>query len=165
MSDDVEHPTPGELKDNVDSMEVDESRDESAKLEALRQIRLGEKNYVTGRIGETCRFIGFGVLAIFYTVLTSDKPFAQDIVTNHGIALYLTGLTGATAIFSDYLQYLCGAFAVEKALSREDGKLHYKKSWFSYKLRRIFYWTKQISALVASGSVVYIVLFQFIVLS
>jgi hypothetical protein len=142
-------------------MEVDQSGDDASVLEARRQRRLGEKNYVTGRIGETCRYIGFGVLAIYYTIITSDKSFAIDIVANHRFPLYLAGLTGSVAVFADYLQYLAGARSVERALHRKDKAYLYNTEWLSYKLRIIFYWIKQVSALIASGTVVYIVVIQF----
>jgi hypothetical protein len=163
MATDIEHPTPGEPRANTRVLEIDESGDSTPKLEARRQLRLAEKAAVTGRIGETCRFIGFGVLAIFYTLITSDKPFATAIGSNHRFSLYLAGVTGSITVFTDYLQYLCGAWSVEKTLHRTDNTYLYNTRWTSYKGRLLFYWIKQISALVASGSVVYIIVVQFII--
>jgi hypothetical protein len=161
MAVDAEHPTSGEPGTYPAAIEADEAGDDASLLEARRLRRLGEKNYVTGRIGETCRYIGFGVLAIFYTIITSDKSFAIAIASHHRFLLYLAGVTGAVTIFVDYLQYLAGAWSVDRALTRADGTYLYNQTWISYRLRSIFYYIKQITALVASGIVVYIIMIQF----
>ena len=163
MAKNTEHPTPSESIANPGALELDRSEDEISKLEDRRKQRLSEKAAITGRIGETCRYIGFGVLAIFYTIITSDKPFAMAIASNHRFYLYLSGLAASIAVFSDYLQYLSGAWSVEKTLKRRENQYYYNTGWISYKLRVMFYWIKQVAALIASATVVYIVIVQFVI--
>ncbi len=138
-----------------------EDKPSNALLENRRERRLAEKRYVTGRIGETCRFIGFGVVAIFYTILTSDQEFAKSIVQSDRNILFMTGIFGSLIIFFDYMQYLSGHYAAALALKNKESYL-YGSSWISYRAKLIFYWLKQIATFVASTLVIYMILSQFI---
>lgn len=164
MAENVEEPDPADLQageDEADIAEEDTDRlgDIAAKADIAeqRKRRLNEKRYVTGRISETTRFIGFGILAIFYATVSSDKAFAKLVLADSRLELYLSAAFAAFAIICDYLQYLSGALAVEKALKRKRNHL-YNTAWFSYGARRVFYWVKQVSALIASILIIYIII-------
>lgn len=126
----------------------------SSEESALRRkLRLDEKQYVTGRVGETCRYIGFGLVAVFYGIVTSSEALPKQLLADFGWWIRAFGAFGALTILTDYLQYLAGDFAARSALSRKDqGEFSYlyNKKWFSYRLRTFCYGAKQIFALIGA---------------
>lgn len=122
-------------------------------LQARRRAVLDQKQYVSSKIGEACRFIGFGLVAIAYALLSSDKVFAQDAISRFGGYLKLAGALGAATVLFDYVQYVSGYVSANSALSRSaDGEHSYlfKKSWPSYKLRELSFVLKQAFALLGA---------------
>ncbi len=119
-----------------------------AALSDAHKAVLEQKQFVTGRISETVRYVGFGLLAVFYAMISSDAPFAHMIVATMSRRLIGMAIFGVLAVFFDYLQYLAGSFAVERALG--EGAAHgysYNRRWLSYRLRRLCFWIKQIAVI------------------
>lgn len=121
---------------------------------AQREKVLQQKQYVTGRIGDSCRFIGFGLLAVFYAINTSNEAFAKNIVASQELLLWSTGAFGALTILADYLQYVLGSFAVNAALRNKTGRYKYDDSSFSYRGREVFYHAKQLTAFLGAMALV-----------
>lgn len=111
---------------------------------------LDEKRLVTSRISETTRYIGFGLLATFYALLSSNDPFPAHLKADHSLALRLMALCGVVAVLFDYLQYVFGRRAVQNALDRKDKPFTYNRTWPSYRARQGCFWVKQAAALVGS---------------
>jgi len=135
--------------------------DPAANLEKRKQNIYDEKDFVTGRISETCRYIGYGLLAIFYTLHSSENAFAKALLEKNSSLLYIMAVSGTAAIVFDYLQYLFGNLAAEQAL-RETGanQYLYNKKWISYRGRNFCFVLKQITALVGSAVLLWIVTFR-----
>jgi hypothetical protein len=108
---------------------------------------LEEKRFVTSRISETTRYLGFGLLATFYAIIGSKDAFPQSLEAAWLLPLKIMALCGIVAIFLDYLQYVFGRLAVQKALTREDNPYSYNKKWLSYRARQACFWSKQAAAL------------------
>ena len=128
-------------------------RDDEAK--ARRTRVLDEKRNVTSRISDTARYIGFGLLAVYYTSMSGDSAFAVSL--RAGLSKYLLhamGFAGAAAILFDYLQYLFGARSVEEALA--DPGSEYNPRSCAYKAREMFFTLKQWA--VGVGAILLIVL-------
>lgn len=117
------------------------------ELEKRRADRLDEKRNVTGRISDTCRFIGFGLLAVFYTLKSSSEGFAVGLKDNYPCVVLAVGIFGGGAILFDYIQYWAGSRSVERALNTEDFQFD-PKHW-SYITRGFAFAAKQ--ALVFLG--------------
>lgn len=115
-----------------------------------RRAVLEQKQLVTGKIGEICRFIGFALLAVFYTISSSNNEFSKKISATSDLALYVIGAAGVLTILFDYLQYFFGSIAVNQALANEEDGYKYNSSHFSYRLRGIFYYVKQAMAFLGS---------------
>jgi hypothetical protein len=96
-------------------------REEDARLRAV----LEQKQFITGRISETVRYIGFGMLVIFYTVYSSDTQFSRNVVSGEPNLLKTLGICGSLAVLCDYLQYLCGNVSVRLALRNSDNAYMY----------------------------------------
>jgi hypothetical protein len=94
------------------------SDDDSAALDKRRKELRDERRHVSGKVSDLCRFIGFGLLAVFYAVVVGETQFATTVTTKYWFLLYVMGIAGVLAIFFDYVQFACGERSVRDALKR-----------------------------------------------
>ena len=120
-----------------------------------RDTVLGEKRHVTSKISDNCRFIGFGLLALYYTIMSSEHGFGLEIRTLHSLVIQGIGVAGALAVVFDYLQYVFGYFSVNQALAREDN--NYNANSCAYKARAFLFYAKQIAAGFGALLVVWVI--------
>lgn len=104
----------------------------------LYEFRTG----VTAKISEICRFIGLGLIAVFYTIKTGSVESEFDTLKT--FVLYFVGTTGVTAILLDYVQYVNNYRVVEKAIESEallydEKSRHYKVAEFC------FHWKQRVT--------------------
>ena len=119
-----------------------------------RQRRLGDKRETSGRIGETTRFIAFGIIALVFTIHGSDSVIAMGIIARHEFWLNAAGLVACLSVLSDYLQYVCGYFSVNHALSRHEADYQYDQRTWVYRGRAGFFWAKQALAFAGAAIIV-----------
>lgn len=128
-------------------------RDEDSPRKAV----LEQKQFVTGRISETVRYIGFGLLAIFYVIVSSDSVFARGVVGGMNAELRAMAVCGVLALVLDYLQYIFGGIAVERALAGQgESANRYNKNWLVYRARGWCYWAKQVLTLGGCAFLIWI---------
>lgn len=127
------------------------------ELKANRLRLLNEKANVTGKISDTCRFVGFGLLAVFYTIKLDLKSLTPTFDSLPSGLVIAVGLFGGLAIFFDYLQYWCGSRAVDHALSRSS-RYDYDENRWEYKGRKAFYCLKQLAVFLGVLSIIIVVL-------
>lgn len=108
---------------------------------------LNEKKFVTARISDTCRFIGFGLLAAFYAIVSSGQAPVSESNASARIFLWIAGVCGLLTVFLDYLQYVAGFVATNKAILNSKGRYAYDRRWISYKMREFLFMAKQLTAL------------------
>jgi hypothetical protein len=131
----------------------------SAKEYKERRERvLDEKKNVTSKISDTCRFIGFGLLIVYYTIQSADGAFATHLKTHSPVLVYAVGIAGAATILLDYLQYLFGAMAVDRALKRPT--MDYDETSCAYKARLWAYRAKQFATAVGAAALIILVVFS-----
>ncbi len=118
--------------------------------DAKRKVVLEEKRHVSSKISDLSRYIGFGLVAVVYTILTSDSKSVTKIYENYTFLLLLVAELGAATILIDYLQFVGGYFAVEAALKNEDDSYRYNPKSFWYQLRIITFWIKQVTAFLGA---------------
>jgi hypothetical protein len=123
-------------------------------LDGLEKEVIEEKRFVTNQISETTRYLGFGLLAIFYGIISSAEPYALQLKSNYPLPLQLMALAAILALVFDYLQYLFGRAAVQKALKREDKPFTYNRKWPSMRGRQTCFWAKQ--AMVLLGCFIFL---------
>ena len=121
----------------------------SPDAKEARKKRIGDKTTVTARISETCRYVSFGILAVFYTLHTSKEPFSTEIVSQSGAVLDLMALGALLSVMSDYLQYYFAAKSIQHALDERDDQL-FDQDRYDYKLREFFYRAKQVLMFAAA---------------
>lgn len=110
---------------------------------------------VTAKISDICRFIGLGLIAIFYTYksVAIDDDFGWFNVA----LLYGVGILGVVSIFLDYVQYLLNYRAIDKAIASENGKYDDQKYSYYWFAEQVFWW-KQRVVLAGGGLLVALVL-------
>ena len=70
-----------------------------------------EKTAHTGKISESCRYIGFGLVALYYGLATTEPTAAASPPAEHWSVFWI-GLFGVLTLIFDYLHYLGAYFAV-----------------------------------------------------
>ena len=126
--------------------------EESLKTKRRATV-LEEKRHVSSKISETSRYIGFGLVAVVYAVLTSDSAFMEAIAAEHHSELLIAATLGGLTVVLDYLQFIGGYISVNAALNNVAGDYRYNKKAFFYRLRVASFWMKQITAL--AGSIIF----------
>ena len=115
-----------------------------------RATVLEEKRHVSSKISDLSRYIGFGLVAVVYTIVTSDSGALSGIYESKNELLLLAGFFGVLTIVLDYTQFLAGYFAVQAALRNEIDGYRYDDKSISYRFRRLAFGLKQITALVGA---------------
>lgn len=118
--------------------------------DSRRERVIDQKSEVTGRISDTCRVIGFGLLVFYFTVYLNEGEAADRLRTGNSLSLFIIGALGALTIIMDYLQYLFGSHAAQAALKNENHL--YDDNSFAYRARNKCFIAKQVTA--GSGSLV-----------
>ena len=122
---------------------------------------LDEKRFVTSRISETTRYLGFGLLATFYAIISSADAYPKQLKAAFPLPLRLMALFAVLAVMLDYLQYVFGRFAVQRALDRKDKPFEYNKKWLSMRGRQACFWAKQAMALLGCAILLGVILLSF----
>ena len=127
---------------------------EDETLEA-RKHRLYEfKQDVSAKISDICRFIGLGLIAVFYTIKTGDVS-QFGMIKN--VLLYFVAFAGVLAILLDYLQYVNNYLSVDAALKRP--ALRYDRASRSYRMAEFaFTWKQRITLAGAVALIVFVAL-------
>lgn len=125
-------------------------------LAVKRQRIYDEKRNVTGRISETTRFVGFGLIAVYYAIRSSEPAsLTGQMQVNYPCVVAIIGLMGVAAVLLDYLQYWFGSQAVAEALKRPT--VDYDAESFWYKARGSTFVAKQFAAII--GAALLVILF------
>lgn len=103
---------------------------------------------ITSRISETSRLIGFGLIALSFSIHGSESGILIDVRVNSEILVNVFGTIGFLVILFDYSQYLFALMATQRALSRHENDYSFDRRWISYKLWRSCFWIKQILCLL-----------------
>lgn len=114
---------------------------------------LDEKRNVTGRISETCRYVGFGLLVVYYAIQSGDSAFEERLRLDHSPLIYLVGACGVFSIAFDYLQYFFAARSVDEAYRRPTAD--FDPHSVAYKARQVFFYLKQIVAVLGASLLVF----------
>ncbi len=120
-----------------------------------RERVLEEKKNVSSRISDLCRYIGFGLVAVVFTILSSDSELVIGIYENYTGWLLSASVLGTLTIILDYLQFLSGYRVVQKALCNKKGNYMYDDTSFWYWLRNFAFMAKQITAF--SGAIILVI--------
>lgn len=122
---------------------------------ADRQTVLEEKRHVSSKVSDLCRYIGFGVVAVAWATLNSSANFAVELTSNFQTELTISAVLGLLTVGLDYLQFVAGYLAVNRALQSENNE--YDSASLSYKLRVWSFWVKQATAAGAIVALLYVV--------
>lgn len=128
---------------------------EPNELHALRRKRIqDDKDFTSGRISESARYVGFGLAALTVAFLTSDASFPKKLIVQSGQYILFASALGCLTILFDYLHYVTGYLASEQAAQNRSGDFGYVTDSTYYRARLWFFVAKQITAVV--GAVTFI---------
>lgn len=113
------------------------SKEEDARIHS-------ELSFFSGQISESSRYIGYGLVAFYYGLISASSP-ADDWLA---LSIAMSGV--ATLVF-DYLQLICGYWTNKFALKDDDGKRDNNWKVVIWGVR--FFWIKQGTAILGAASV------------
>jgi hypothetical protein len=126
-----------------------------------RAAVMERRKEVSARVSETTRFIGFGLLAIFYAMISDSDAFFVDMRVRWPLLLRLIALSGALAVLLDYLHYVFAYLSADRALERTDAPDQFGQEWLTYRLETWCFWAKQAAATVGCGLLIFLVAQSF----
>ncbi len=116
---------------------VETNQDERNKV-------LEEQRYVTSKISDLCRYIGFGIAAATYSIFSSSSDFAVNLLASDKVLLVFTAIAAILVIIVDYLQFLFGYIIVRVAIHNKSGAYKYNSDSLVYKGKFVFFYIKQV---------------------
>lgn len=135
-----------------------DDRSSTKLVDGRRKSLLEERKTLTGKISDSVRFLGFGLLASFYAIYTDRQKFGE-LLSEPGFpryAILVVGFCGALSILLDYLQYVAGASSVGHAMARDDQA--YDPSHYAYRARSVLYVAKQVPIVFGCIALIFFVL-------
>ena len=124
---------------------------------------LKERTKNSTKMSDMARYVCFGLLAVYYSLLTSTSDFASKVISSNLTSLHTLAILSVGAIILDYLQYWCGEINAKNSLANplidDAGNESYvfKNDAFK-KMRRYFFWGKQILTFIGVGILVFTIL-------
>lgn len=100
------------------------------------------------------RYISFGLVAISFTMLSSDAHFVKAIVHAHGLWVLLVGASGCAGVIFDYFHYFNAERAADRASRNQKTGYEYQygDKWPAVIWRERFYtmrtWTAMAGAIL-----------------
>ncbi|RWL80298.1 MAG: hypothetical protein EOR67_21035 [Mesorhizobium sp.] len=115
-------------------------------LEDRRKRLYDFKEKVTTKLSDIVRFIGLGLIAVFYTIKNGTAYKTFDHTQTY--LLYFVGVTGVVSILLDYIQYVANFASVDAALKKDN--LKYEKESCSYRTAELaFKWKRHVTTIGA----------------
>lgn len=118
-------------------------------------IVLDEQHYVSGKISDMCRYIGFAISGACYGLFISNSALAETLVSYYLHWLVTAAFFAILTVVSDYLQLLFGYFSVQQALINNSEDYKYNEEYWAYKGRQGMFIIKQLTTVVAFGTFIY----------
>lgn len=104
------------------------------------------QDYFSSKISELARYLGFGLVAVAFGLLSSDAIFAKALVAKSANYLSWAGLFGVTTVLADYLHLLMGWLSNTQAANNDKGKFKLAGIGivFRFLQDRFFFYLKQL---------------------
>ncbi|MEM1134141.1 MAG: hypothetical protein AAGH53_14515 [Pseudomonadota bacterium] len=87
--------------------------------EKRRANQRENQNYFSGKISELSRYMGFGLAAAAFSLLSRSTEFSKGLVATVDNLLLLSAIAGCVVVLLDYFQMLCGYLAASQAAENE----------------------------------------------
>jgi hypothetical protein len=128
-----------------------------------RKSVLAQSDAVSTKISDLVRYISFGILAVAYSIFTSESDFAKELLRSSALVVLAMAALSACSIVFDYLQYLFGFFNSQIALGQGGDDLSYPKGLFLYG-RYLFFYLKQILTMASAFLLIYSIFSEVLLL-
>lgn len=109
---------------------------------------LEDLKFTSNRISEVTRYIGYGSVALVFTILTSKSNFSQSIASDSLHLLLIIGSLGSLSILLDYFHYFISYLQSIRVLNTED--FSYDKTPILKGIRNYLFWGKQCASVTSA---------------
>ena len=121
-----------------------------------RENQRKNQDYFSEKVGDLSRYIGFGLAAATFTVLSSDSTFAKSIAEAAGKKLVLASALGCLTVLFDYLQLFCGWQSASIAARNHENEYRMNKKSRTFRaFQFFFFYAKQVFAFL--GAIILII--------
>ena len=118
---------------------------------------LADYQNATRQISDLIKYIGFGLLAVFYTTRADIDALPPENWLRY--VHLAAGLSAALIILTDYLHYFFATRASYDAVLNKTHQFQYDTKSICYRLRSRFYFLKQAMTAIGSSLVVTLILY------
>lgn len=101
------------------------------RLENVRK----EQDVYSGKVSETSKYIGYGLVAAAFSLLSRATEFSKGMEPFADNLLVLSAICGCITVSLDYLQMFMGWLAASQAANNKDDD--YKQTVFGEKLKKV----------------------------
>ena len=106
--------------------------------EERREKQRENQDFFSGKLSDLARYIGFGLVAATFTLLSSDSTFAKRLAETADTLLVLAAALGCLTVLFDYLQLFCGWRSA--SIAAENQSNEYRMNTQSDRYRTFQYW-------------------------
>ena len=115
-------------------------------------------NFNTAQVSDRSRYVSFGVIAIFFTLVSSTSTFANEVQTSHSWSMFWMVVFAIGSLLSDYFQYLCGHInAVRSANQNLPEDRPFDDEDLFYFATNMLFVVKQIASVLSVSFLIWIV--------
>lgn len=130
--------------------------------EERRSNQRDNQEFFSEKLSDVCRYIGFGLIAASFTLLTKGDKQGLKLEAWADFSLMTVALIGCGVIFLDISQLHNGWLNAKDAATNEDGEYKNTPAGLEYKKANLRYFTwKRYAALAGSALLVITLLFNF----
>ena len=124
--------------------------------EERRAKQRENQNFFSEKLSDLARYMGFGLAAAAFTLLSSDSTFAKKLAETADALLVLAAAFGCLTVLFDYLQLFCGWRCASIAAENESNEYRMNTQSSRYRTFQFgFFYGKQFLAF--AGAVILIV--------
>jgi len=114
------------------------------------------QKYFSGKVSELSRYIGFGLVAAAFSLLSKSTDFTNNLIDGTDTLLIWTALIGCGVVLLDYVQMFSGWRAATNSAENTQGQYIQTKSAKNWRcVQEACFIIKQLAAILGSGLLVY----------
>ena len=119
--------------------------------EERRAKQRENQNFFSEKLSDLARYIGFGLAAAAFTLLSSDSTFAKRLAETADALLVLAAAAGCLTVLLDYLHLFCGWRSASIAVKNKSDEYQMNPQSCRYRTFQFgFFYGKQLFAFVGA---------------
>ena len=133
----------------------EETTPEETTPKERRESQRDNQKYFSEKVSDLARYIGFGLAAAAFTLLSSDSSFAKSLAEAADALLIGAAVLGCLTVLFDYLQLLCGWASASIAAENKSDEYRMNTPSRSFRgFQNAFFYGKQVIAFVGTVTLI-----------